>query len=1093
MTEPERPRPIPPPESPLSAPDTDETPEATEPEPEPEPWTAGRVSEWNAYYDVYVALGVLLLVFVVSAHLITHSSIWTQLQTGRLIAETSAPVVTDPFSYTEPGHRWVNIPWLFEWSHAVVHKAASSLTPIDRNDPVASKAFGEQVAAGALVAINALVRTLTVLLLLTIRRPGPGLWWSVLCALLAMGVAWTPAGAVSGSFGSGLVLGGVGGVGQVSPESWGGLLLALELLILHRTIHLGRRNAVLALVPVFLLWANLDESFLIGLLVLAATVIGRLADSPRGAGRPGEDADPLSIGRGLAVLGACAAVCLANPSFYRIFPAAMEPLLSFFRPTGGVLTHDQLSFFGSRIRRPDQAGAGWVYLAAYYVIVVGLGLASFLLNRMRFSLGRFLIFALTASLWALYIRFGSEFAIVFVAVVALNGQEWYHDRFGTEGRLGRGWALWSIGGRAVTIIVIFACVAKGMTGWRAHPGEAQFGFGFRPDDFSFEAAEYLKTAPIRGNILNTSLQQGDSLIWRAYPLRKTFIDGRRHLFTSETRRQLEETRLALRDNDVARWKPLLDRHEISAVMIHESSSPITYRRLMQSPDWIPFYDDGGVVMFGRADAPEADLAHFNAQRLEADAIAYERARPFPPFDRAPTPVGWMDEIFQHRSLARPQPHTEAGRRWLAGPGTEGDPPSYPDPARCLLAIHEARLALARRPDDTRAFRLLATAYRFLMIEESAMLAGLTPSPANMEQVLSVPVQTRPLMNRFRQRVTSLNFAVQTTPTPRTREERVDLQGLHLELYQLFLGVNYLDLARDHLQAALNAAAPGEIVPEVRASMSGELAQLEERMTEVQTRMGDLAIEQQAGPLDRAGFAMSQGAPGLALRELEEAEQLSGANPALVKPQLIDLYCDTGQPEKALDLLGGSADADDPNLGSEPGGAALRQGRVHLLLGNYEYAATFWLQRAIPRIQHELARLAPATTQSFLRGAIKPATRELLTIPSKVSMQATLEIEAALCLLEAGQPQTAAEHFTQALTLEPGLVTRPLAAYYLEKMGKPVPPARGAEADTTGATAEAPAPTPAPAETPSAPSDDRSAPGGPTRKDEPTGAKPEGKE
>ena len=30
-------------------------PEATEPE--PEPWTPARVTEWNAYYDLYVALG----------------------------------------------------------------------------------------------------------------------------------------------------------------------------------------------------------------------------------------------------------------------------------------------------------------------------------------------------------------------------------------------------------------------------------------------------------------------------------------------------------------------------------------------------------------------------------------------------------------------------------------------------------------------------------------------------------------------------------------------------------------------------------------------------------------------------------------------------------------------------------------------------------------------------------------------------------------------------------------------------------------------------------------------------------------------------
>ena len=313
------------------------------------------------------------------------------------------------------------------------------------------------------------------------------------------------------------------------------------------------------------------------------------------------------------------------------------------------------------------------------MIVVGLGLASFLLNRRRFSLGRFLTYAVMALLWGVYIRFGAEFAIVFVAVVALNGQEWYHDRFGTEGRLGRGWALWSVGGRAVTIILIFAFVAKGLTGWRAQPGEAQFGFGFRPDEFSFEAAEYLKTAPIRGNILNTSLQQGDSLIWRAYPLRKTFIDGRHHLFTPATRLQLEETRLALRDDAVERWKPILDQYEISAVMIEESSSPNTYRRLMQSPNWIPFYDDGDVVLFGRADAPAADLAYFKEQRLDAEAIAYERAKPFPSFDRAPTPVE-LDGRDLPASVDGPSATAHRGGSTLArGRGGRGDDPFPPRP------------------------------------------------------------------------------------------------------------------------------------------------------------------------------------------------------------------------------------------------------------------------------------------------------------------------------------------------------------------------------------------------------------------------------
>ena len=72
-------------------------------------------------------------------------------------------------------------------------------------------------------------------------------------------------------------------------------------------------------------------------------------------------------------------------------------------------------------------------------------------------------------------------------------------------------------------------------------------------------------------------------------------------------------------------------------------------------------------MFGRADAkaPAADLAYFQANRLDADALAYKRPRPVPPWERPPTPTYEpLDSIFQNRLLNRPQPHTEAARRWL---------------------------------------------------------------------------------------------------------------------------------------------------------------------------------------------------------------------------------------------------------------------------------------------------------------------------------------------------------------------------------------------------------------------------------------------
>lgn len=1009
---------------------------ATEPAPTPpEPWTAERVSEWNAYYDLYVTFGVLLLVFIASANKIAHSTIWTQLQTGRLIAATGAPVLKDPFSYTEAGVRWVNVPWLFDWSHAAVFKAASDLAPANVANPLLSSARAEQFGAGALVALNALARMLTALLLLGVRRGGPGRWWSAVCVTLAMGVVMNPGG---------LTLGGIALPALVSPGNWGLLFLAAEVLLIYRGFTLGRRGAVYALVPLFVLWANTDDSFLTGLLVLAATALGRVrpaADEPTGA--PGART-------ALAVLVVSALGCLLNPSTVHVYRAAAEPYLGLFRPSTDVATVDQLSYFGKAIRQPNQVGGAWVWLATYYGVIVSLGLASFLLNRRRFSPARFLVYALGAVLWALFIRLGAEFAVIFAATLALNGQEWYHDEFGAGGRLGARWAFWSVGGRAVTIVVVFTCVAMALTGWGKSYGDSRFGFGFDPDDFAFEAADLLKSAPLQGNVLNTTLAQGDALVWRAFPERKVFRDGRQHLFPAAVLNQLREIQRALSSDDEEAWRPLLDRHAISTVMIQPSHSPNTYRALSQSPNWVPFHDDGSVVLFGRADAPETDLAFFKANRLEPEALAYHRTKLAPAPEGPPSPVGWMESIFQTRALTPPQPHTIAARRWLYGLDSDSAVAGMPDPARCLLAIREARTALASKPDDTQAFRLLAAAYRALTIQEATLLSGLEITPENVAAIgENVPRPDRQ-MTRFRERATALNYAIQTTPPPKTRAARQELQSLNLQLFQQFIAANFLDLARDRLKAVLDSSLPGDFASaDSRARLAQDLAQLDERVKAADDRIKELELEQQGSPSQLASFAISQGAPGLAIRVLKEAER-TGANPAQVKPQLLDLYCDTGQPEEAIDILNTGSSVEDPAFGAEPGIAAMRQARAYFLLGNGENAATLWEKYAIPRLRDDRAKRALGAAQILLKGEAKVATNVMLDIPEKIGQQASWEYEAGLCRLEAGTPDIAAEHFSRALTLAPKMNSRPILVYYLEKLGKAVPPI------PTGAERPAPA-------------------------------------
>ena len=1055
MTQPEASPPVPEEEQPRLAPANDSTSTAVseadadaETVPQPEPWTPERVTEWNAYYDIYVMLAVLLLAFVVSSVRVDENNplLWTHLKTGELTAQQSYPVVSDTFSYSETGTRWVNIPWLFQWSHAAIFRLVRDLVPPDPADPTANQASAEQLAIGVLIGINALARLITAWILLKIRRPGPGLWWSAVCVALALGAVVAPFR---------ILPGGIAGPGIVAPSTWGMLLLAIAMLLLHRAYNEGRRGALCGMVPLFLVWVNLDESFIVGLLILAAAAVGRVLDGRsaltlvrRSAGsltddfsdeeKPRAEIRPVSTSGGLVVLALCVAVCLANPSTYRVFLTSMAPLLSVFGPKTETFPFGEISFFGNQIQK--QFPSDWYWFTGSYVLMVAIGLSSFLLNVRRFAWSRFLPFAVIAVLWAILIGYRQEFAIVFAAVTAINGQEWYHDRFGTQGRLGFLPTLWSTGGRLVTLAALFFGVSAAITGWRRQPDEPRFGFSYDANDFAFEAADYLaRQQDIKGNVLNTTAAQGDALIWKAYPARRTFIDGR-NVFTNEKLEELHHLRVAIRDDAADDWKPALDRYDITAVMIDlagASGSVETYKRLTKSPNWIPFYDDGRVVVFGRADAPEPDLATFKNNRLVPELRAYRVVQSVPAADRPPTPTSWIDDFFQNRLASRPQTHTNAARRWLQGGMQEGDQPMLPDPARCLLAIREARTALAKNPDDWVAYRLLHAAYRFLAQAETAILSGIPLDRQNQSRVSALVPNIDVLSLRFQQRITALNYAILTTPPPRTVEARRELQALNMELFQLFLRAKYIDLARDRLQIVLDQIQPGDFpTPEAETHYRQQLDQLNQRVKQVEDNLVELQVERQGGPVEKAIAARNQGAPGLAIGELEEANR-GNMSPLIVKPQLVDMFCFTGQPDRAVELLSTGA-SEDPNLGTEPGTSFLRQGQVYFLLGNYTTAAHLWQERAIPRLRFDRSMRALSMAQVLTRGQLTHATNINLILPSLVSRQAYWEYELALCLLESGSPDGAADYFTRALKLVPELTVRPIIAYYLEKLGKPVP-------------------------------------------------------
>ncbi len=1023
-----------------------DTETAAEPE-APAPWTAEKVVEWNRYYDIYVVLAVLLLTFLGSMNLLTSSSLWTHLQAGRQLSTNFAPTVDD-FSYTEPGQRWVHISWLSDLLHYQVYSFIAGFAPADAlavppavpganapaaEPPAADPSAAEQWGVGGLTVMDAVLRVLTVIVLLAIRRKGPGLWWAALCAAVALAVLPVPAPNVTKPIV--LLIGGIAESVIVGSRPWGQFFAAIELLCLFRAFEQGRARKLYVLIPLFLLWANVDESFIFGLAILAASVAG-LAISGRMGSPKEKDAASPPIRTGLIVLAACAAACLVNPSFHRIYLAAIGSILPIPGWEGGPLLRDQLSIFGRKLSSRPMVEVDALRL--FFLLLVGVGYATFILNRRRFSLPRFLVYSVAVAFWALVAVYEIEFALVFASVLTLNGQEWYQDRFGTEGHLGRGWAVWSTGGRAVTLAVLgVVLVFRVVLGWWAEPGESQFGFGFQPGQFAFEAADLLRDAPIRGNVFNYGLSEGDAIIWRGYPKRKSFIDSRRHVFGKEVVDNWDAICKAVRDDDVDTWKRLLDRYEVSVVMVDTSFARNSYAALLNNRNWVRFYDDGDHALFGRGDAGAEDLAYFRRHELNVENLAYKNPEPPPSTEKLPRATGEIDALYRGGTRARANPHTLAAARWMRPSDIAHGTPYLAEPGRCFLAIREARKALHVNPNESAAYRQLADAYGTLLTEESALILGVEPTQANLQSMPQIPSQINLLPNRYRQLVTALRSAVLTTPSPETPEDRRDLADLNDRLLQVYLNQNALDLARDCLDAWMKLSNPADYNPQQYAARVAQLTALNNHLNEVQRAVTNLAIESQAGPLQKASLARSQGAIGMAIQQLKEALD-GGMNPALVKPTLLDLYCQVGEPDQALELWT-SGNFDDRTLSDGPGTAALRQGRVFLLVGNYDSALAVWTREAIPRLRTERTLGAPLAVRALLEGEPTATTRTFLQIPDQVATQAVWEFEVGMVSLEAGQPvDETASHLTNALKLVPTMGVRPVIAYYLKKLGRPVP-------------------------------------------------------
>jgi len=220
--------------------------------------------------------GAAIIVLVLAVQPFRDTDVWWHLALGKLITSSGIPA-GEPFSFLPAAHAWVGQQWLYEVMLADLVGAGGP--------GLASLIMGIAAAAAVVLATLSLPRAS--------RVSGP---WLAL-AMVATGVVIT-------------------GVVGVTSTVISVLGVALTLFVVTRWRD-GRTNAVWCLPPLFLVWANMDAGFAMGLLVLVAALL---------LIRPAES-DPASRRRLGIAIAVSAVAALANPLGPGIYASVIAGVL----------------------------------------------------------------------------------------------------------------------------------------------------------------------------------------------------------------------------------------------------------------------------------------------------------------------------------------------------------------------------------------------------------------------------------------------------------------------------------------------------------------------------------------------------------------------------------------------------------------------------------------------------------------------------------------------------------------------------------------------------------------------------------------------
>jgi hypothetical protein len=453
------------------------------------------------------------------------------MKAGQLIWEQGRVPHADPFSYTATGAEWIVHEWL---PSLLFFRLYTGVSPLAL---VGYKVLGA-VAAFVLVYWRCLRRT---------DRP-------LLAAIFTLLAAYAARTFL-----------------DIRPQIFSYVLFMgiLGLLEEYRRRGPSAYRLLWPIPPLMLLWANLHAGFLLGFLALGIYLAAEVWETLRG------DRGRLPVMRALAIT-----TLLAAP-------------LTFLQPNGAglwrypflLLGHDVVMEFILEWRSPNFHQA-W---ARPYEILLLVTLGALAVARRPVWTGDLLLLLIFAHASLTSIRHIPLFALACTPLVAeaaariVGRGERRLERRGTRVRA------MQVGTAAAVVLLAYAFAVEiqrirdPKTDWFAYTGSLH--------TFPVAACDAIEKSGWEGNLFN-DYKWGGYLIWRFYPHRKVFIDGRAEVYFGAP----FDDYYALH-NVFPDWQMRLRKWRVETALLDRNS--YLARVMAASPAWTRVYEDRVAVIYRR--------------------------------------------------------------------------------------------------------------------------------------------------------------------------------------------------------------------------------------------------------------------------------------------------------------------------------------------------------------------------------------------------------------------------------------------------------------------------------------------------------------